>query len=86
MPEASAHDRLAAAVRLLRRPDAVPAALGREGDGWRRACARFTPERAAFATLVLERAGPPQEIVVVGRRSCTILRLSPTSSFARPRR
>jgi hypothetical protein len=68
MAEAPVHERHAAALSALADRYAVLRALGLE-DGarpWRRTFGRFHPDApGAFATLVYERAGEPQEIVVV---------------------
>jgi hypothetical protein len=67
MSDAPVHERYAAALSALTDRAAVLAALGRGGDpdSWRRTYGRFTPDAAAFATLVFERAGDSPEIVVV---------------------
>ena len=51
------HARHAPALEALGHSDAVLAALGRDGGGWQRTYGRFSPDAAAFATLVFEREG-----------------------------
>jgi hypothetical protein len=62
---APVHERHAAALEALGRSEDVLGALGLDGCAWRRTYGRFAPDAAAFATLVFERAGDGQEIVVV---------------------
>lgn len=60
------HERYAVPLAALARSGTVLEALGSDdGAAWRRTYGRFSPEAAAFATLVFERDGDQQEIVVV---------------------
>ena len=59
------HERHACALEALARSEHVLAALGLDDGAWRRTFGRFLPDAAAFATLVFERDGDGQEIVVV---------------------
>jgi hypothetical protein len=66
MADAPVHERYGAALSALTDGDAVLRAVGRDPTGpWRRTYARFSPDAAAFATLVFDRGGDPPEIVVV---------------------